>query len=609
MKSLKNIVRYAAGMLLLLPFFLLNSCSEDDDNFDDVVPDFAQAIIRSFEVNGELAQIDHSSATITMTLPAGTDLSAVEVQLSVPEGTSVTPETGSTLDFSNGPVIFSTQASNGANREYTATVGAYGDPKILSFTIGENAGLIDQENNSIFVEIGSQDGDISQLAPNFVIADGTTVDVASGVSRNFTNPVTYTVLSNDGFSATEYTVEVSQIEGPKITSFTIGESNGVIDNEENTIYVSMPAGTDLSALSPVIEVPEGQFISPASEEVVDFSGPVEYTVINTEELTKTYTVTVETQQANPTKYAFLGEQEDIASLVDDDAKAAATWMQNTYGDNFEYISFSGISPQTMAEVKVAMIYYLTPAEDLGYSATANNVSTLLPPSLRPGDAKAQVLKNWVQNGGDMLIAGDANPLIFSLDRVPADFSASREPGNYVYSEFGCAGSAGCVDTGKPSDDIWGLGMRPANNSQDRQGHPVFDGLSFENGEYLALQNSATREVRLIWWQHFDGILDPSCCGQDAALVFEQTLAATKFGTLSFIGDAFGYGAVLWNRTDMNTHDMFDNQISTDFKGSIFSIQNTIVGYEWDSNGTVNDYQSNIETFTGNILDYLYNLED
>ncbi len=609
MKSLKNIVRYAAGMLLLLPFFLLNSCSEDDDNFDDVVPDFAQAIIRSFEINGEFAQIEHTSATITMTLPAGTDLSSVTVDLTAPEGTTVTPESGSTIDFSNGPVVFQTMAENGANREYTASIGAYGDPKILSFAIGENVAEIDEENDTIYVEIGSQDGDIADLAPNFVIADGTSVDVASGVSRNFTNPVTYTVLSNDGFSATEYTVTVEQIEAPKISSFTIGESSGVVDNEENTIYVSLPAGTDLSGLSPVIEVPEGQSVSPASEEEVDFTDPVEYTVTNTEDLTKTYTVTVETQQANPTKYAFLGEQADIASLVDDDAKAAATWMESTYGDEFEYIQFSEISPQSMAEIKVAMIYYLTPAEDLGYSATPDNVSTLLPPSLRPEGAKAQVLKNWVQNGGDMLIAGDANPLIFSLDRVPADFSAPREPGNYVYSEFGCAESAGCVDMGKPADDIWGLGMRPANNSQDRQGHPVFDGLSFENGEYLALQNSATREVRLIWWQHFDGILDPSCCGQDAATTFEQTLAATKFGTLSFIGDAFGYGAVLWNRTDINTHEMFDNQISTEFKGSIFSIQNTIVGYEWDSNGTVNDYQSNIEAFTGNILDYLYNLED
>ncbi|MCM4155473.1 hypothetical protein DHD80_05610 [Gramella sp. AN32] len=587
----------------------MHSCSDEDDNFRDVVPDYAQAIIRSFEVNGEFAQIDHTSATIAMTLPAGTDLSSVNVDLSVPEGTVVTPESGSTIDFTSGPVIFKTIASNGANREYTAMVAAYGDPKILNFAIGDNAGQIDEENHTITVEIGSQDGDITDLAPNFVIADGTSVDVASGVSRNFTNPVAYTVLSNDGFTASEYSVIVNQIEGPKITSFKIGEAEGVIDNEENTIYVSLPAGTDISALSPVIEVPEGQAVAPDSQEEINFTDPVEYTVTNSESLTKTYMVTVEAQDADPTYYAFLGEQADIASLVDDDAKAAATWMKNTYGEDFRYIQFSGITPQSMAEIKVAMIYYLTPAEDVGYSATPDNASTLLPPGLRPGGTQAQVLKNWVKSGGDMLIAGDATPLIFSIDRVPADFSAPREPGNYVYSEYGCSGSAGCVDMGKPADDIWGLGMRPSNNSEDRQGHPIFDGLSFIDGEYLALQNSSTREVRLIWWQHFDGILNPSCCGQDAALTFEQTLQATKFGTLRHIGDAFGYGAVLWNPTYEGNHDSFDQQIATDFQGAVFSIENTIVGYEWDSNGTTNDFQSNIETFTKNILDYLYNLED
>jgi hypothetical protein len=295
-------------------------------------------------------------------------------------------------------------------------------------------------------------------------------------------------------------------------------------------------------------------------------------------------------------------------LVDDDARAAATWMQSTYGDDFKYIKFTDISSQEMAEVKVAMVYYLTPLEDVGYFATPTDVSTMLPPELRPGASQAQVLKNWVKTGGDLLIAGDATPLIFSLERMPADFSAPRAPGNYVYSEFGCAGSGGCVDMGKPADDRWGLGMRPSNNSEDRRGHPIFDGLTFFNDEFLALQNSATREVRLIWWQHFDGILDPSCCGQDAALFFEQTVSATKFGTLSFVGDAFGYGAVLYNRTDQGNDANFDTQIGTDWQGSIFSIENTIIGYEWDSNGTVNEFQSNIEIFTGNILDYLYDLD-
>ncbi|HEY9184555.1 MAG TPA: DUF4960 domain-containing protein [Salegentibacter sp.] len=608
MKSFQKLLKITIGLFLILPFVVLHSCS-DDDNFTDVVPDFSQAIIRSFEVNGEFADIDHTSATISMTLPAGTDLSAVTVDIQTPQGTSVSPESGSVLDFSEGPVIFTTLAQNGANREYTAMVAAYGDPKILNFSIGENAGEIDHEENTITVNIGSEDGDIKSLTPNFVIPEGTSVDIASGVSRDFSSPVVYTITSNDGFTAAEYTVTVNQIEGPKINSFVIGETEGIIDNEKNTIYLSLPGGTDVSNLSPDITVPEGQTISPESGEEVDFTEPVEYTVTNTEDLTKTYTVTVEAQDVEATYYAFLGEQDDIDALVDDDAKAAAIWMRDTYGEDFKYVSFSEITAQNMADVKVAMIYYLTPAEDVGYSATPDNVSTLLPSGLRPGGTRAQALKSWVRAGGDMLIAGDATPLIFSIDRVPADFSAPREPGNYVYSEFGCAGSSGCVDTGKPADDIWGLGMRPENNSEDRRVHPIFDGLSFQNDEFLALQNSATREVRLIWWQHFDGILDPGCCGQDAALVFEQTLNATKFGTLGHIGDAFGYGAVLWNRTDQNTHESFDDQISNDFKGSIFSIENTIVGYEWDSNGTTNDFQSNIETFTKNILDYLYNLED
>jgi hypothetical protein len=607
MKRSRRFVFLLASILLVLPIFLIQSC-DDDDNFTDVVPDVADAIIRSFSVNGELATIEHTTATITMTLSAGTNLSSLPVEMTLPEGTIVSPESGTTHDFSSGPVVFTTSAANGSGRSYTVSIGAFGDPKILSFAIGENMGEIDDAAGTITVDIGSEDGDITNLTPNFVIAEGTTVDVASGVSRNFTNPVVYTVLSNNGYSAKEYTVTVNQVEGPIISSFVIDDVAGVIDNDTDQISVLLPGGTDVTNLTPVIEVPEGQSVDPSSGVAQDFTEPVSYTVTNTEDLTRTYEVVVEVQEVDPTLYAFLGEQDDVASLVDDDARAAATWMQSTYGDDFKYIKFTDISSQEMAEVKVAMVYYLTPLEDVGYFATPNDVSTMLPPELRPGASQAQVLKNWVKTGGDLLIAGDATPLIFSLERMPADFSAPRAPGNYVYSEFGCAGSGGCVDMGKPADDRWGLGMRPSNNSEDRRGHPIFDGLTFFNDEFLALQNSATREVRLIWWQHFDGILDPSCCGQDAALFFEQTVSATKFGTLSFVGDAFGYGAVLYNRTDQGNDANFDTQIGTDWQGSIFSIENTIIGYEWDSNGTVNEFQSNIEIFTGNILDYLYDLD-
>lgn len=304
------------------------------------------------------------------------------------------------------------------------------------------------------------------------------------------------------------------------------------------------------------------------------------------------------------KVAFLGTEANVASLIDDDAKAAATWMQTNYGTNFKYIQISSIDASKLSDVTVAVLYYLTPLENVGYSATSSNVSTMLPSELQAGTPQTLALTVWVKAGGDMLIAGDPSSFIFTLGRVPANFAQPRASGNYVYSEFGCAGSAGCVDTGKPADDIWGLGMRDANNSGNRRNDPIFNGLTFTNGDYLSLQNSPTREVRLIWWQHFDGILNPSCCGQDAALLFEQKMAATKYGTLRHIGDSFGYGAVLFNPTNGVNDANFDTQIPTNFAGRIMTIQNSIVGYEWDSNGTTNDFQGNIEKFTANIIAFL-----
>ncbi len=303
---------------------------------------------------------------------------------------------------------------------------------------------------------------------------------------------------------------------------------------------------------------------------------------------------------NGTKYAFFGEQSSISALIDDDAKAAALWMQQTYGSDFVYIPFNEISLTSLSDVKVGMIYYLTS----GYSATPTNVSTMLPEVLRNGQSQLEALKGWVKDGGSLFIAGDATPLVFALGRVPADFTAPRAAGNYVYSEFGCANASGCLETNHTSDDLWGLGVRPANVAGDIQSHPIFSNLDITNGEYLVLNNAASREVRLVWWQHFDGILNPSCCGQDAAIKFEKVLNAQKFGTLRHVTDSFGYAAVLWKRTDKNTDAEIDANIPKDFKGSLFTMENTISGYEWDSNGTVNDYQNNIKVFTKNILDFL-----
>ncbi|KJF45499.1 DUF4960 domain-containing protein [Draconibacterium sediminis] len=607
--SIKNIYRWIPVLFFGITLAIFTNC-EDDIKFEDMVPDYTHSIMRSFSANGQKATIDHTNGVVNLILPAGADVSSVSVDMTLPEGATIEPESGSTLDFSSGPVIF-TVTNNEVSREYTVTIAAYGDPMIMTFAIGENVGVIDQVNGTINVTIGSEE-DIKALTPQYTIPGGTTASPQSGVINDFTAPVKYTVLSDDGFTGKSYIVTVTQLAAPVIDVFATSEDvcavTGVIDNDASTINIILPAGSDLSSVSPVITLNDELTVSPTSGEAQDFSqGPVTYIVTNLEGLTAEYQVTISSQEST-NKVVFLGEADCINTLEDDDAKAAAEYLKAQYPDDFAYIKIANITEEALANTNVAMLYYLTPLTNgTQYFATSDNVMTLLPAELQPGAAQAGALTSWVKGGGNLFLAGDPTSFIHVLGRMPADYNADRGLGNYRYTEFGCADAGGCVDYDKPVDDIWGLGVRDANNSGDRRGHPIFNGLTFEGDGELYLNNAGTREARLIWWQHMDGILTPGCCGQDAALVFEQSVNAVKLGTLRWIGDGFGYGAVEFLPTNGAVEPNFDSNISTDFAGKVITLENTIIGYEFGSNdGRPNDYQGNIEMLTSNIIDYLNN---
>jgi len=530
--------------------------------------------------------------------------------MALPEGATVEPVSGSSVDFSEGPVVF-TISNNGVSRPYTATVAAYGDPKIMTFSIGENEGVINHDNGTIEVTVGSE-ANIKELAPQYTIPGGTTSSPASGVTQDFTNPVKYTVLSNDGFTGKSYAVTVTQLAAPVIdvfaTSQDICAATGTIDNDASTITVILPAGANLASITPVITFNDQLTISPASGVAQDFSnGAISYTVTNQEGLSKTYEVTVASADSTQ-NVVFIGEADCINTLKDDDAKAAAEYLKSQYPNDFAYIKIANVTEAALANTNVVMLYYLTPlTEGTEYFATDTNVMTMLPAELQAGAAQANALTSWVKGGGNLFLAGDPTPFIHVLERMPANYSADRALGNYRYTEFGCAAAGGCVDYDKPADDIWGLGVRDSNNSGNRRTHPIFNGLTFNDDGELYLNNSGTREARLIWWQHMDGILAPGCCGQDAALLFEQTTNAVKLGTLRHIGDAFGYGAVEFLPTNASVNANFDGNIATDFAGRIITLENSIIGYEFDANdGRPNDYQGNIELLTSNIIDYLNN---
>ena len=78
-----------------------------------------------------------------------------------------------------------------------------------------------------------------------------------------------------------------------IKRFAINGISGKINHNEKTIIVEVSVGTDVTNLTPTIEISQDISISPKSGEVQDFSNPINYTITTTNESTIVYEASVE----------------------------------------------------------------------------------------------------------------------------------------------------------------------------------------------------------------------------------------------------------------------------------------------------------------------------
>lgn len=77
-----------------------------------------------------------------------------------------------------------------------------------------------------------------------------------------------------------------------ITSFSINGVAGAVNNSTNTITITLPRGTDVTKLTPVIATNGVKSLTPGNGVTVDFTNAVTYTVAMEDGSSKTYTVTV-----------------------------------------------------------------------------------------------------------------------------------------------------------------------------------------------------------------------------------------------------------------------------------------------------------------------------
>jgi hypothetical protein len=165
---------------------------------------------------------------------------------------------------------------------------------ITSFSFSQGAGIITGTNISVAVPFGT---DVRNLTSTIVLSGGT-VSPLSGVAKDFTLPVIYTVTAED--ETTEvYTVIVKVARNPakEITAFSFLDihAEGIIDGEN--ILIVVPEKTEITKLIAIFDT-TGDYVTidniaqESGKTINDFTKPVIYRVVAADESYMDYIVTV-----------------------------------------------------------------------------------------------------------------------------------------------------------------------------------------------------------------------------------------------------------------------------------------------------------------------------
>ncbi|KQT18465.1 hypothetical protein ASG31_07020 [Chryseobacterium sp. Leaf404] len=422
---------------------------------------------------------------------------------------------------------------------------------ISSFRVNNVSGEIDHKNDKIIVTL-PYGTSVKALSPIIEIPQGSVISPASGTVIDFSQPVKFRVKNGNIYKDYQVTV---QAQVP-IISFKINGLSATINHSSKTILLTMPEGTNLTALQPIIETGNGVSINPVSGTTINFTSPVPFTVSNGS-LMEVYTAKVTTPVSGPS-VLFLGTATTRTGLTNPDEIAASDWLFGKYSGAV-YVSIADVASGAANLTGIDVIWWHFD------SATA-----------LPGDALntnvTSKIKTYLNGGGNILLTSFAAQYVDALGIVPAGKGPNNVFGDFLPNGF--------IDTG--SD--WGISFKGNEN------HPVFDGLqTYEAGKANLLEKGTFRLNHTAWW---------------------------------FLPDWGGYvnGAGWRNQTGGNNlaSEAWDNTLDgrvaiAEFPGGTANKKCMVIcmgAYDW-YNETVNgnpsqpnSFQDNIKKMTENSLNYL-----
>lgn len=296
-------------------------------------------ILRDLDILGKNITTGADSTDIELLIDAGKDTANLMIYARLSYGATATPSLDGKrgMDLSDWTTFTITSGDGTNTRTYRikATARTQASISAFSLTIGGTVydGIIDNKANTITVS-GVDDSNLSStsFAPDVTLGPGTKVcSPAPGLPQDFSKAVQYIVAGDENVVSRTYTVSVlnregklisasgsgggdtpvTPVTGAKITAFSVLGVDGVIDQSAGTITVTLPAGTDVTAVAPSVTVTAGAVVSPVSGQVVNLTAPVVYTVTLGED-TASYTVTVKYERSvSQQLWDKLGDNTDV----------------------------------------------------------------------------------------------------------------------------------------------------------------------------------------------------------------------------------------------------------------------------------------------------------
>ena len=197
---------------MLAAMAFMNACDVEKEPYIQGAED--ERFILEFRVDSVSGTVDEDNKMVRLDFPAGTDVTHLTPTIVISNYATIEPKSGVAQDFTN-PVYYTVTSLSGATSQYMVEAivhDADNEKSILSFRFDalDESGVIDQIARAISFLLPAET-DVTQLVPTIEVSEGATVEPASGVAQDFSNPVTYTVTAQNGTTAV-YTVTVD-LEG------------------------------------------------------------------------------------------------------------------------------------------------------------------------------------------------------------------------------------------------------------------------------------------------------------------------------------------------------------------------------------------------------------